>query len=160
MLLIYLWIYDNAKLHLQNNDNDKWFMSAQMRHYVYKQALSVFFLYENSAVYGKKGHHWSRVSNGWLHFVDLFRLSDSDIEKTTICTALTQPWWSRLGTLFTRPWTAPCRSDALWKRGLDTHMFQRNTYQPPCGYTERTNQMSPKTYVRIIKKSKLFVSFL
>lgn len=33
------------------------------------------------------------TSNGWLHFVDLFRLSDADIERTIICTAL----WRNLG---------------------------------------------------------------
>lgn len=70
-----------------------------------KRLMFFFLLYENSAVCGKKEHHWSRASNGWLHFVDLFRLSDSDIERTTICTILAQPWWakrSRLGTLFSR----------------------------------------------------------
>jgi len=62
--------------------------SYQHRHYVYKQALNVFSVWKLRSLC-KKGHHWSRVSNGWLHFVDLFRLSDSDIEKTIICTTLT-----------------------------------------------------------------------
>lgn len=44
-----------------------------------------FFMKTTRLMWLKKGCHWSRTSNGWLHFVDLSRLSDSDIERTTIC---------------------------------------------------------------------------
>lgn len=112
----------------------------------------MFFLpYENSTVYGKKGHHWSRVSNGWLHFVDLFRLSDSDTERTIghlyLDAALVGDTVSLWDSLFMRPWTTPQRSDALWKRGLDTHTSQRKIYRP-C-YIEWTSQILLKTYMQI-----------
>lgn len=59
-----------------------------------KHSMFFFLLYVNSAACTVRkdiiGHG---MSNGWLHFVDLFRLSDADIERTTICTAL----WRNLG---------------------------------------------------------------
>lgn len=54
------------------NNNDKkakWFMTDASTN---KLSMFFSFVWKLRFVWLKKEHHWSRMSNGWLHFVDLF----------------------------------------------------------------------------------------